>query len=171
MAIHIWAIGAGLTAMTIAIARSFSSSSSSSYSSCETETDYDAIQAQREQEAKQRHERMREGIRENVSQALKNLGSDHPLTVDDVDILTDTVLLKPAVNQPGETLMKQLNQHKVGSKDQRRLLGHLMSKIPEKAAQLPVLDSELNQLSHSAMICQELQQLKAQLAKAGQVNR
>lgn len=113
---------------------------------------------------------MREDIRHNVAQALHSLGGDNSLTAADVSVLSDSVLLKPAVNQPGEMLMKQLNQHKLGSKMQRRLLGHLMTKRPDKVARLPVLADELNQLSNSAQLCKELQSLKAQLAQAGQVN-
>ncbi|EKO3893589.1 hypothetical protein P0F23_000963 [Vibrio metschnikovii] len=163
-------IGISLAAFAIASSCSSSSSSSSSGSSRRTETDHDAIKAQRDQAEKQRHARMREDIRHNVAQALHSLGGDNSLTAADVSVLSDSVLLKPAVNQPGEMLMKQLNQHKLGSKMQRRLLGHLMTKRPDKVARLPVLADELNQLSNSAQLCKELQSLKAQLAQAGQVN-
>lgn len=169
--IAVWVAGAVVAAAGTAIANSSSSSRSSSGSSHRSETDHDAIKAQRDQEEKQRQQRMREDIGQRLSQALQSLGGDNSLTVADASVLTDAFLLKPTAKQPGAKLMQQLNQHQLGSQQERQLLGHLMAEIPEKAAQLPILEQELHPLTHRAQLCDELEELKAKLAQAGQLNR
>jgi hypothetical protein len=168
--IAVWVAGAVVAAAGTAIANS-SSSRSSSGSSRRSETDHDAIKAQRAQEEQKRQERMREDIGQQISQALHSLGCETALTAADAGVLTDAVLLKPTATQPGTELMQQLNQHQLGSQQERQLLGHLMTQKPDKVARLPVLEQELHQLSKSERLCHELEELKAQLAQAGQVNR